>query len=287
MKEDIHKTNSAPSPVERAGERLPLSGKTIISTRPEVKNDRIKSLLQAKGARVLDFPMIRTECVSLSEEIKNVLSDIQSYTWIVFTSKNGVICFCELLQQMGIEPQSLADKKFAVIGKATGETMQNSIGIPALISRGRTAEDLLQEIQPQIKPTDKVLLALAALADDKLELGLQPHCDVTRIDVYQTFDMDYDTHPALDSMAKNEYDLILFTSPSGYRNFHRITEKLEINELKAASIGTTTEAEMRKLGAAPLLVSPQSDADSFVNEIEKYLASPDPSTGGETTESKK
>ncbi|ADQ80715.1 Uroporphyrinogen III synthase HEM4 [Paludibacter propionicigenes WB4] len=264
-----------------------LSGKTIISTRPEVENDRIKSLLQAKGARVLDFPMISTECVLLSDEIKTVLSDIQSYNWIVFTSKNGVICFCELLQQLGIDPQRLADKKFAVIGKATGEAMQSSIGTPALISRGRTAEDLLQEFQQQITSTDKVLLALAALADDKLEQGLTPLCDVTRIDVYQTYDVDYDTHPALDCISKNEYDLILFTSPSGYRNFHRITEKLEINELKAACIGTTTEAEMRRLGASPLLVSPQSDADSFANEIERYIASPGPSTGGEATESKK
>jgi uroporphyrinogen-III synthase len=250
-----------------------LSGKTIISTRPEVENDRIKSLLKAKGARVLDFPMIRTECVSLSDKLKSVLENIQDFDWIAFTSKNGVICFCQLLQQMGIDPKRLADKKFAVIGKATGETMQSSIGTAALISRGRTAEDLLQEIQPQIQQTDKVLLALAALADDKLRSGLKPLCDVTRINVYQTFDMDYDTHPALDSIAKNEYDLILFTSPSGYRNFHRITQKLEINELKAACIGTTTEAEMRKLGASPLLVSPQSDADSFANEIEKYLLS--------------
>lgn len=258
-----------------------LYDKTIISTRPEIENDRIKSLLQAKGACVIDFPMIRTERVALSEAIQTRLKDIHSFDWVVFTSKNGVICFCELLQQIGIQPESLAEKKFAVIGKATAETLQNSIGVAALVSRGRTAEDLLKEFQEQIASSDKVLLALAALADDKLETGLQPLCEVTRMDVYETYDMDYDSHPALDYIVKNEYDLILFTSPSGYRNFHRMTEKLSIAELKAACIGTTTEAEMRKFGAIPLLVSSQSDADSFVNEIEKYIASPNPSTRGE------
>lgn len=250
-----------------------LVGKTIISTRPEVENDLIKSLLQAKGTRVIDFPMIRTERVALSEKIIAVLKAIYSFDWIVFTSKNGVICFCELLLQMGIQPESLAEKKFAVIGKATAETLQSRIGVAALISRGRTAEDLLKEFQEQIASSDKVLLALAALADDKLETGLQPLCEVTRMDVYATYDMDYDSHPALDCIVKNEYDLILFTSPSGYRNFHRITAKMNVAGIKAASIGTTTEAEMRKFGAEPLLVSPQSDADSFVNEIEKYLLS--------------
>ena len=88
-----------------------LINKIIISTRPLVEDDQIKSHLEAKGAQVLDFPMIRTECVEFSEKIKAVFAALNDYEWIVFTSKNGVICFYDLLNQTGADAAILSFKK--------------------------------------------------------------------------------------------------------------------------------------------------------------------------------
>jgi uroporphyrinogen-III synthase len=111
-----------------------LTGKIIISTRPLTEDDLIKSHLVAKGAQVLDLPMIRTECVELSETIKTVFTGLNDYEWIVFTSKNGVICFYDLLSKAGVEANILSTKKIAVMGKATGDEVLKRGGNAHLIS---------------------------------------------------------------------------------------------------------------------------------------------------------
>ncbi len=249
-----------------------LTNKIIISTRPLVEDDLIKSHLEAKGAQVLDFPMIRTECVDLSVEIKTVFAGLNDYEWIVFTSKNGVICFYELLEQAGVDAAILSFKKIAVMGKATGDEVVKRGGNAHLISSGRTAEDLLIEIMREIRPTDKVLLALGELAEDKLETGLDGTCLAERINVYKTIDLEYTSNEIIDRIKDDKYDIILFTSPSGFRNFYKIMlENKVATNFRMACIGTTTEKEMLKNNCQPLVVSPKSDAESFANEIEKYL----------------
>ncbi|MDO9154232.1 MAG: uroporphyrinogen-III synthase [Paludibacter sp.] len=249
-----------------------LTGKIIVSTRPLIENDLIKSQLETKGAQVLDFPMIRTECVGLTDELKSVFSQLNNYEWIVFTSKNGVISFYELLGKADIDSTLIASKKIAVMGKATGEEVLKRNGNPHLISSGRRTEDLLVEIKRAVKLTDKVLLVLGELAEQKLEKDLNGICMVERINVYRTIDIKNYSNEILNSIAQDKYDIILFTSPSGFRNFHKIAKQNHITTpIKAACIGTTTQAELLKNNCLPLVVSPKSDAESFANEIGFFL----------------
>lgn len=249
-----------------------LTNKIIISTRPLIEDDQIKSHLTAKGAQVLDFPMIRTECVEFSENIKTIFAGLNDYEWIVFTSKNGVICFYDLLTKAGVDAGILSFKKIAVMGKATGDEVVKRGGNAHLISSGRTAEDLLVEIKREIQPTDKILLALGELAEDKLETGLNGSCQIERINVYKTIELEYTTNEIIDRIKDDKYDIILFTSPSGFRNFYKIMLANRIaSTFRMACIGTTTEKEMQKNNCQPLIVSPKSDVESFANAIEKYL----------------
>ncbi len=258
-----------------------LTGKIIISTRPLTEDDSIKSQLTAKGACVLDLPMIKTSGVELTVEQESMLRAINDYEWIVFTSKNGVIYFYKQLAALNIDEKVIAGKKIAVIGKSTGDEVQKHKVNTLLISLGRTSEDLLVEICKEIKPTDKILLALGELAEDKLEKGLSNNCIVHRINIYKTIDLEYTSNEIIDRIRDDNYLIILFTSPSGFRNFNKIMLANDITtQVRAACIGTTTEMELLKNNCRPLVVSPKSDAESFANEIEKYSASRNPSTGG-------
>lgn len=251
-----------------------LTGKIIISTRPLTEDDSIKNHLTAKGACVLDFPMIKTCGVELTAEQTLMLRAINDYEWIVFTSKNGVIHFYKQLNILNIDEQVIATTKIAVIGKSTGEEVLKHNKSPYLISSGKTSEDLLAEIQKEIKPCDKVLLALGELAEDKLEKGLIHSCIVHRINIYKTIELEYTSNDIIDRIRDDRYQMILFTSPSGFRNFNRIMLANNIrSNIRAACIGKTTEMELLKNNCSPLVVSPKSDAESFANEIEKHLAS--------------
>ena len=146
-----------------------LNNKIIISTRPLSEDDSIKDYLVDKGATVLDFPMIKIFPVALTDEIRNLLLHINEFQWIVFTSKNGVKYFFEFLSQLKISFNELSAIKIAVVGKKTAAEVVKYYRQPDLISSGNNSADLACELAEVLKSTEKVLLAIAELANNKLE----------------------------------------------------------------------------------------------------------------------
>ncbi|NJM14777.1 MAG: hypothetical protein HC896_04850 [Bacteroidales bacterium] len=59
----------------------------ILITSPQESNQKLCNLLQNKGLRTLPVPLIETVPVAFKP------IDIGRYTWLVFTSKNGVAHF--------------------------------------------------------------------------------------------------------------------------------------------------------------------------------------------------
>lgn len=249
-----------------------LIDKIIISTRPLNEDDSIKDYLFEKGATVLDFPMIKIFPVTLTDEIRNLLQNINEYQWIVFTSKNGVKYFFEFLNELEINFDVLSAIKIAVVGKKTAAEVVKYYRQPDLISSGNNSADLAYELAEVLKSTDKVLLALAELANNKLEERITNSCIVNRFNVYLTEDEDAVSDSIIERIKNDDYHIILFTSPSGFRHFTKIMFENNIySNIRAACIGTTTEEEMLKNNCKPILVSTRSEGESFARQLENYL----------------
>ena len=249
-----------------------LQNKVIISTRPQLEDDTIKQLFTEKGAEVLSFPMIEIDEIELSHETESVLKDINSFQWLVFTSKNGVKFFFKNLSNLGISIESLATVKIAVVGKITAkEVLKYNVNC-FYVSSGNTSQDLLAELLPQVQSHEKILLSLAELADDTLEQGFVDRANATRINVYRTLQPNFYSNVILDQIIADNYDVILFTSPSGVQNFMKIVNERGPNvSLRAVSIGTTTEKELLKNNICPLLVSSRTNASYLAQELENYF----------------
>ena len=249
-----------------------LENKIIISTRPLSVDDTIKRNLMDKGAIVLDFPMIQICPVELNTEISGVLLQIKSYQWIVFTSKNGVDCFFKLLFQSGIQSDILAKVKIAVFGKKTSDEVVKNNCHPYVQSTGGTSADLLKVLLQKVEPTERILLVLGELADNTLEQGLLKVASPTRLNVYKTLHPGVHSKEIIERIRKNEYHMILFTSPSGFEQFKRIMpEKIVQNDFRSACIGRTTEKAMVGSNCRPLIVSHRSEGETFVNELEHFF----------------
>lgn len=249
-----------------------LENKIIISTRPLSADDSIKRNLVEKGATVLDFPMIEICPLELSEEIREILQHINSFQWMVFTSKNGVDCFFKLLGQLFIKTDELAQVKIAVVGKKTSEEVLRNNLSPFLVSTGNTSADLLNDLVSKVAPTDSVLLVLGELADDTLQDGFEHIAASTRLNVYKTLQTVTPSNEIIDSITNNDYDIILFTSPSGFEQFKKIMpEKIGMPDFRSACIGRTTEKVMVSNNCRPLLVSRRSEGETFVNELELFF----------------
>jgi uroporphyrinogen-III synthase len=250
-----------------------LKNRVIISTRPLSDNDIISDYLSEKGATVLEFPMIEICPAEINDKIRNAINNLNSFQWIIFTSKNGVTQFFKIISQFSfLSSQFLF--KIAVIGEKTAREVIKYGVTPHYISSGNTSEEMLNElINNHIKPKDNVLLILGKLAKDTLEKGLSQIAEVTRIDVYQTLPAKVYSKYILEKIIKDNYDLLIFTSPSGFNNFMTIiNENKCFNKFRIACIGKTTEKEILKHKQNPLKVASKSEGLSFAKEIEKYFS---------------
>src|SRR5579863_1361611 len=81
---------------------LPLAGKRILVTRTREQASTLSERLTALGAIPIEFPTIRivppSDWTALDEALRKLFlveGGEQSYTWLVFTSANGVTVCCE------------------------------------------------------------------------------------------------------------------------------------------------------------------------------------------------
>jgi Uroporphyrinogen-III synthase len=245
-----------------------LENKIIISTRPLSNDDTMKKALIAKGATVLDFPMITILTNEANAEIRSVLANINTFQWLLFTSKNGVDSFFKILKEMN--PVGLP--KIAVIGKTTANEVQKNGFNPEFISTGNTSEDFIEELKNELDTNDKALIILGELADTKFEQELSTIAKASRLNVYKTIGSEIYSLEIVNRIAKGAYDMLVFTSPSGFRNFVKVMAENNCNgNFKIACIGKTTEKEVLDQGYTPLIVSKKPGGDSFADEIKKYF----------------
>jgi hypothetical protein len=79
----------------------PLAGRTIVVTRAAAQAPVFVELLQNEGARVLEAPTIAIDPPMSWAPLDAALSAIERYTWVVFTSVNGVAMVDRRLRERG------------------------------------------------------------------------------------------------------------------------------------------------------------------------------------------
>jgi uroporphyrinogen-III synthase len=248
-----------------------LKGKVIINTGYKGADNLIGRALKNLGATVLSMPLIEICPVSISPDILLNITENRAYQWLVFTSKNGVNCFFEQLNTSF--SSSTLPFRVAVFGKRTAMALKEKGFRADIVNCGDSAGDLLNDLMPKLRSEDKVLLVLGNLAANLLQERLAPVVKVERIDVYHTNAVSSVDKKVLKRLADDQYNLILFTSPSGFRSFkHHATGLVDISKLKTACLGPTTEAEVAADGIKPLVVAKPSGKHGLIKGIEDFFA---------------
>jgi len=247
-----------------------LKEKVIISTQPEGYKDHIGHALKTHGASVLHMPLIEIAPIPVSKKKLLDLSLKNNYQWLVFTSKNGVN---HLFNQLKLDANTkLLPFKTAVFGKRTDKALKEKGFTPDLVNLQDTSADLLTDLYPKLKTNDKVLLVLGNLASGLLEKSLESKVRVERLNVYRTLYKKSINNEILNTIKQDNYDLILFSSPSGFNSFKYHTKNLiNLCKLRIACIGPTTEGVILAEGLKPLVVAKPSGKEGLIKEIESYF----------------
>lgn len=245
-----------------------LNGKIIINTRPEASDDQIAEALCKLNATVVPLPLIEIKPIAIDKVLLRGIIQDGAFQWLIFTSRNGVDGFFDQLPK----PEKLPFR-IAVYGLRTAEALEQQGYSADLVNQGNTGAELLDDLIPLLRKEDKVLIVTGNLAPDVLQNRLNDIVTAERMDVYHTQFVPEVSKETVQRIAAGNYDLILFTSPSGVKSFvHHAQNKIDLAHLKAASIGPSTTKALLEAGIHPCVEATTSGKTGLIHAIENYFA---------------
>ncbi len=248
-----------------------LSGKRIVTTRPAGQSDALVKGLEESGAHVTEFPVIKITELQESEKFETALNRLDSYSWLIFTSANGVDIFFKQLSQSKLDIRKLYGIKIAVVGSATEKAL-NSKGLYAdYIPEKFSTKELLSGLLGKIESSDKILLINSEISRPELTKGIK------KSDIAFDEIAVYTTEPNNNLESKLDYivpeleraDYITFTSPSAVKAFVTLLGQERIKKFSAAviCIGPVTASAAAEEGMSVKAVAEQYNAEGIIQRI--------------------
>lgn len=234
-------------------ESLALFGRRIVITRTRAGNSVLRSKLEHLGAEVIELPLIRVVPVVEPAILADVLSELGTYDWIVFTSAHGVRIFFEHFYQTFPDVRALGLLRFACVGDATAkEIHRHHIAVecqPAIATASALAEEL---IETGSLDSAKVIAVTGNLNRDILVKKLEAaRAIVDTLPLYRTEKLDLSESAAAHDFRERGADAVLFASSSAVDAFVQQADSLRLDPAAQrplfGSMGPQTSATLKKL----------------------------------------
>lgn len=255
----------------------PLAGRRVAVTRAREQASELSAKLAALGAEVLELPLIRVSKHVEKQDLADVLLELGSYDWIVFTSANGVRYFFEEFLRIFDDIRSLGLLRFACVGEATASAIRALHLKIECQPEKATAEALADAlIATGSLDSAKVLVVQGNLNRDVLVTKLEgASAIVDQLQVYQTEQTDLTNEPAAAEFRAKGADAILFASSSAAQSFADQAAALKLangaTRPLAGSIGPQTTETMKAAGIPVDFTAKQPSLDAFVEALVKKL----------------
>ncbi len=256
---------------------LPLSGRRIAVTRAREQSPELAAKLSALGGDVIELPLIAvTKDIDL-HALHDVLSELGSYDWIVFTSANGVRFFFDEFLRVYDDIRSLGLLRFAAVGDTTAAAIREKhLKIecqPKVATGAALADDL---IATGSLDSAKVLVISGNLNREDLVQKLEDaHAIVDRLQVYKTEKTDLSADPAAADFRARGADAILFASSSAVQSFVDQAAALTLakgaKRPLAGSIGPQTSETMKQVGMPIDFTAKTPSLDALVEALVRKL----------------
>lgn len=266
-------------------EKKPLFGKKILVTRSRHQISEISDRLEMAGAEVLEVPTIKfrppTSWKGVDQSIKN-MSRSPSYSWILFTSANGVTSFFERLRKKGKDIHVLNTLRLGAIGSATASALESQGLKPDLIATEFRSEGLLKSMKMETKEKIKRQRFLIVRARETREiLGSILKKEGAQVDEVEVYRMILPKENALllKEALNKSLDMVVFASSNTARNYLELAKIAGVEDvakkIPVACIGPITKNSALKMGLNVVLQPKKSTMPDLVEEIGRYFKQPD------------
>lgn len=258
-------------------EKKPLLGRRIVVTRAREQASDISKALMNLGADVIECPSIKIDPMSDYALADAAIGTLQHYSWIIFTSVNGVKYFWQRLVKANKDSRALGGAKVAAIGPATAAALEKHGIIPDLVPESYVAESVAAELLRIEGPALKGMrILLPRAAEARMVLPDQLALAGAIVDIVPL----YEAHPASDKesevlelLGEGGIDCISFGSSSTVRNFLKIVPREAIRKTRPAlaSIGPVTSATLRENGLQVDIEPEEYTIPALIQSIENHF----------------
>ena len=201
----------------------------------------------------------------------NAIRSINQYSWVAFTSPNGVKSFFARLKLQGKDARHLGQIKVAVIGPETAAALERQGIVADVVPAEFRAEAVVAALTGKVGPQDRVLIARAAEAREVLPQELiKLGAAVDVVAAYKTVLGEAEGALISQQMLAGEIDIVTFTSSSTVTNLLKIlgdnAQKL-LTGVKIACIGPITADTCKENGLIPDVVATEYTIKGLVDSI--------------------
>jgi uroporphyrinogen III methyltransferase/synthase len=259
--------------------RQPLRGRRVVVTRPRAQAASLVARLEAYGAEVVSLPTIRLEPPDDWGPLDAAVRRLDQFTWVVFTSINGVAAFRERLRLAGLDARALAGRRVAAIGPGTAETLARA-GVRLEVVPGEyRAEGLVETLGPRVGPGTEVLLVRAAEARELLPRELAARgARVTVAPAYRTVTETEGGDRFVALLEAHRVDVVTFTSSSTVRGLVALLAPDSIHRLLdgvvLAAIGPITAATLAEYGLSAQVAPREYTVGALASAIAAHFDRP-------------
>jgi len=248
-----------------------LLHKKVIVTQARTGTSSLTTKLRDLGCRVVEVPTIKISSLLQENKIfEDILSRIQDYKWLIFTSSVGVNLFFNFLTEKGFDIRNLHHLKIAAVGSETRKELLKRGLIVDYTPGEYHGVALAKGLINQINQNEKLLLLRSKIGSEAM------------LDVLTNNNIDFNSFPIYDTILENKkitqlsqiekFNYITFTSSSTVEGFVKIatSSRFDFSKLNAICIGNQT-ANTARLHGFKVFVSKEATIDSMVAKIKEIV----------------
>lgn len=255
------------------GIRIGLVGTDFFTT-------RLSKQLEELGAQTEVVCSLEVEPYRGYAPLEEAFLHMGEYSWIVFTSANGIRLFFKRLWEAGYDYRAIGNLKIAVIGSGSAKELEHYGFRPDYMPPSFSSKDLAAGLSEILTPEDRVLIPRAVKGSEDLtrKLGVSgiPFDDIRLYDVKKRLPIcSCDIEKEAGRLGECRY--LVFASGSGVEAFVELwgakkAKKGELLEgITTVCIGDITAGKLCSYGYTPDLTAKEYSIQGIVDVICEHV----------------
>jgi uroporphyrinogen III methyltransferase / synthase len=241
-----------------------LAGKNVAVTRTRDGGSGLAELLRAKGANVLEIPLIRFTPASDPGAVAGAINDTGALDWLLLTSNQAVTSLFETLDSAGLDVRALGRIKIAAVGPSTARSLREHGVWADFVPSTPGARHLGAELPA--RSGQRVLHLTSQLAEAELQDALERRGVIyERVEGYSTVPAE----PELNELERlKAADVVTLASGSAARHLAQLAG----TDFTVAVMGPQTADAARELGFRSVVVAETPSLEALVAAAEEAVS---------------